>query len=110
MDPKLIEKFAGGGEQLSLAIRGLTRDDLLAVPAPDANVGKWSIQQVVIHCMDSDLIAVDRIKRRWRWHLLLKASNPNELTRVARYFAERFPIPKSADLRATIDRDPVALL
>jgi primosomal protein N' (replication factor Y) len=53
---------------------------------------------------------VDRIKRRWRWHLLLKASNPNELTRVARYFAERFPIPKSADLRATIDRDPVALL
>jgi len=63
MDPKLIEKFAAGGEQLSMAIRGLTREDLLAVPAPDANVGKWSIQQVVIHCMDSDLIAVDRIKR-----------------------------------------------
>jgi len=63
MDPKVIEKFAAGGEQLSMAIRGLTREDLLAVPAPDANVGKWSIQQVVIHCMDSDLIAVDRIKR-----------------------------------------------
>ena len=63
MDPKLIETFAAGGEQLSMAIRGLTREDLLAVPAPDANVGKWSIQQVVIHCMDSDLIAVDRIKR-----------------------------------------------
>ena len=63
MDPKLIATFSAGGEQLSLAIRGLTRDDLLAVPAPDANVGKWSIQQVVIHCMDSDLIAVDRIKR-----------------------------------------------
>src|SRR5258705_13360836 len=63
MDPKLIERFANGGEQLSMAIRGLTRDDLLVVPSPDANVGKWSIQQVVIHCMDSDLIAVDRIKR-----------------------------------------------
>jgi hypothetical protein len=63
LDPQLIEKYAGGGEQLSLAIRGLTRDDLLAVPPPDANVGKWSIQQVVIHCMDSDLIATDRIKR-----------------------------------------------
>jgi uncharacterized damage-inducible protein DinB len=63
MDPKLIETFSAGGEQLSMAIRGLTRDDLLAVPAPDANVGKWSIQQVVIHCMDSDLISVDRIKR-----------------------------------------------
>ena len=63
MDPKLIEKFAAGGEQLSLAIRGLTREDMLAVPAADANVGKWSIQQVVIHCMDSDLIATDRVKR-----------------------------------------------
>ena len=54
--------------------------------------------------------AVDRIKRRWRWHLLLKASHPGELSKVARFFAERFPIPKSSDLRATIDRDPVALL
>ena len=63
MDPKLIEKYAAGGEQLSLAIRGLTREDLLAVPAADANVGKWSIQQVVIHCMDSDLICADRLKR-----------------------------------------------
>ena len=63
MDPKLIEKYAAGGDQLSMAIRGLTREDLLAVPAPDANVGKWSIQQVVLHCMDSDLIATDRIKR-----------------------------------------------
>jgi primosomal protein N' (replication factor Y) len=54
--------------------------------------------------------AVDRIKRRWRWHLLLKAGHPAELTKVARYFAERFPVPKTADLRATIDRDPVALL
>jgi primosomal protein N' (replication factor Y) len=54
--------------------------------------------------------AVDRIKRRWRWHLLLKANNAGELTRMARYFAERFQVPKSGDLRVTIDRDPVALL
>ena len=54
--------------------------------------------------------AIDRIKRRWRWHLLLKAGNAGELTRVAQYFAERFPVPKVADLRITIDRDPVALL
>jgi hypothetical protein len=63
MDPKLIEHYAAGGEKLSMAIRGLTREDLLALPAPDANVGRWSIQQVVIHCMDSDLIATDRLKR-----------------------------------------------
>src|SRR5690348_5620340 len=54
--------------------------------------------------------AIDRIKRRWRWHLLLKANTPSELTKVARYFAERFSVPKGGDLRVTIDRDPVALL
>jgi primosomal protein N' (replication factor Y) len=54
--------------------------------------------------------AIDRIKRRWRWHLLLKAGHAGELTRIGRYFAERFPVPKVADLRITIDRDPVALL
>ena len=63
MDRELIEHYAAGGEKLALAIRGLTREDLVAVPAADADVGKWSIQQVVIHCMDSDLIATDRIKR-----------------------------------------------
>jgi primosomal protein N' (replication factor Y) len=54
--------------------------------------------------------AVDRIKQRWRWHLLLKAAHPGELTKLARYFAERFPVPKEAVLRVTFDRDPVALL
>jgi len=54
--------------------------------------------------------AVDRIKRRWRWHLLLKANHAGELTRVAQYFAERFPVPKTTGLRVAIDRDPVALL
>ncbi len=63
MNSELLDQYEAGGEKLAQAIRGLTREDLLAVPAPDANVGKWSIQQVVIHCMDSDLIATDRLKR-----------------------------------------------
>ena len=63
MNRELIDKYSAGGEQLSMAIRGLTREDLLALPPADANVGKWSIQQVVIHVMDSDLIATDRLKR-----------------------------------------------
>ena len=53
---------------------------------------------------------VERIKARWRWHVLLKAEQQSELTRVARYLAERFVVPKTHDLRMTIDRDPVALL
>jgi hypothetical protein len=58
-DRTLIDRYEAGGEQLALAIRGLTRDDLLALPVP----GRWSTQQVVIHLMDSDLIAADRMKR-----------------------------------------------
>ena len=53
---------------------------------------------------------VERIKNRWRWHVLIKAEHPAELTRLGRYFLERFKIPKEAQLRVTLDRDPVALL
>ena len=53
---------------------------------------------------------IDRIKNRWRWHLILKAEQAGELTRVGRYFLERFEIPKTAQLRVGFDRDPVALL
>ena len=59
----LIEHYEGGGERLALSIRGLTREDLLCVPPADAKVGLWSIQQVVIHTMDSDLVSADRLKR-----------------------------------------------
>lgn len=62
-DRAWIDKYEAGGEHLAMAIRGLTREDLLA-PAPAADgAGKWTIQQVVIHLMDSDLIAADRMKR-----------------------------------------------
>jgi primosomal protein N' (replication factor Y) (superfamily II helicase) len=53
---------------------------------------------------------VERIKNRWRWHVLIKAEQPRELTRLSRYFLERFPVPKDNALRVTLDRDPVALL
>ena len=54
---------------------------------------------------------IERIKNRWRWHVLIKAEHPGELTRLGRYFLEKFDVPKSAtQLRVTLDRDPVALL
>lgn len=53
---------------------------------------------------------VERVKQRWRWHVLLKAERPQELGRVARYLVERFEVPKQFGLRLTLDRDPVALL
>jgi primosomal protein N' (replication factor Y) len=53
---------------------------------------------------------VERVKQRWRWHVLIKAERPQELGRVAQYLVERFEIPKAFGLRMTVDRDPVALL
>ena len=44
---------------MAQAIAGLSRDDLAALPVP----GTWSIQQIVLHLMDSDLISSDRMKR-----------------------------------------------
>ena len=54
--------------------------------------------------------AVERIKTRWRWHVLLKSPHPGELTRVSRYFLERFSVPNASQLRVALDRDPVSLL
>jgi primosomal protein N' (replication factor Y) len=53
---------------------------------------------------------VDRIKDRWRWHFLLKSPRPASLTRVARYLAEKGPVPRAHGLRLVVDRDPVGLL
>jgi primosomal protein N' (replication factor Y) len=53
---------------------------------------------------------VERVKTRWRWHLLLKAEQPASLTRVGQYFMRHGPVPAGGGLRVTLDRDPVALL
>lgn len=59
MNPSIISEYELGGEKLVDAIKGLTKEDFLATPVP----GTWSIQQIVLHLMDSDLIASDRMKR-----------------------------------------------
>jgi hypothetical protein len=62
MDPKLIDQYESGGSKLQKAITGLSSQDLLWVPPPDARIGLWSIQQVVIHLVDADLIGTNRMK------------------------------------------------
>lgn len=58
MDRDLIEQYANGGQKLSLAIRGLTPEDLVAFPVPNT----WSIHQIVLHLLDTDLIMASRMK------------------------------------------------
>ncbi len=59
MDRSLIEIYMAGGGQLRDAYSGLTNTQLMAVPI----AGTWSLHQIAIHMMDSDLIASDRMKR-----------------------------------------------
>lgn len=59
MDVTRIDAYEAGAASLRAAVAGLTRDDLTARPGP----GDWSIHEVVIHLVDSDAIAIDRMKR-----------------------------------------------
>ena len=59
MDRAIIEQLEPAVDRLKAAVAGLSREDLLAFPVP----GTWSIQQIVIHVADSDLIIGDRIRR-----------------------------------------------
>lgn len=54
---------------------------------------------------------IERIKTRWRWHTLLKSDHSQELTKISRYFMEKYVVPKDSNqLRISLDRDPVTLL
>lgn len=58
MNRSLIEKYAKDADVPGRAIHGLSRQDLHAFPVP----GTWSIQQIILHLMDSDVIAACRMK------------------------------------------------
>jgi hypothetical protein len=59
MNRDLVEQYAADAGKLRASIAGLGKKELNAFPVP----GTWSIQQIVLHMMDSDLIASDRMKR-----------------------------------------------
>jgi primosomal protein N' (replication factor Y) len=97
----------------NIVFSGLVEDSTakLAIHA-----GEWLRELIATRAGDEVTVVgpapcpIERIKNRWRWHVLLKSAHPGELTRVSRYFMERFEVPATAQLRVTLDRDPVALL
>ncbi len=52
---------------------------------------------------------IERLHGRWRWHFFLKGGRVAEVTALLRAFLEENPLPPG-DVRAAVDRDPVALL
>jgi hypothetical protein len=59
MNRAMIEQYVAGGQQLRAAYEGLTREQHFASPIPNT----WSLHQIAVHMMDSDLIGGDRMKR-----------------------------------------------
>ncbi len=51
-----------------------------------------------------------RIKGRWRWHLIVRTSEPRLLGKLLRYAARRAPHTRAGAIRVIFDRDPVSLL
>jgi uncharacterized damage-inducible protein DinB len=65
MDRDLIKKYSEGAEDLPQSIQGLTPDDMQQAPPADGGpeVGRWTIQQVVIHLADAEAALADRMRR-----------------------------------------------
>lgn len=59
MDRTQIDRYEAGARVLAQAIAGLSREQLLAFPVP----GTWSIQQIIVHLLESDLAATHRMRR-----------------------------------------------
>lgn len=59
MDPAIIERYASQADTPARAIAGLEAADLQAHPIP----GTWTIQQIVVHLLESDLAATHRMRR-----------------------------------------------
>jgi len=52
---------------------------------------------------------IERLHKRWRWHLLLRSVSVKDIGAVARRLQSDFR-PRGPDVRIVIDRDPSALL
>ncbi len=57
-----IDRLAAGADLLHTVIEGLTEAELNAPPPPGSQ-GTWTLKQIVVHTMDSDVIGVHRMKR-----------------------------------------------
>ena len=59
MNNELIQRYEEGARELRAAVAELTREEFCAYPVP----GTWSIQQMVVHLLDTEMILTERMKR-----------------------------------------------
>lgn len=93
MDQTLLSQYLAAGPKLREGIAGLSAEELRAFPIP----GTWSIQQIILHLMDADLIWTSRLK------LIIAEDNPTLLGYDETRFAKNlFYDEQSADDAITI--------
>ncbi len=93
MEKTIIDEYVRQAAVLPVAIRGLSATELNAHPVPNT----WSIRQIVMHLMDSDLIASYRMKR------IIAENNPtligyDESAFAAKLFYEQLDAGIAADV------------
>ena len=61
----LVEAYTAGGDRVASAVRGCSDADLRRLPpsSASADVGKWSVHQILIHLQDAELAFADRLRR-----------------------------------------------
>ena len=96
----------------NLIVSGL---DEVGVATFAGTVARWCVEADARFGLDVSVLGpapcpVDRIKARWRWHVILKSEKVGPLTRLLRGLADGLEVPAAGGLRLAIDRDPVALL
>jgi primosomal protein N' (replication factor Y) len=84
------------------------------VSAEAARVAGWAREGARRAGLDVTVVGpapcpIERVKRRWRWHLYLRSADGAALSRVGRAVAERMRLT-GRDVRLVVDRDPVSML
>ncbi len=98
---------------VNVIVSGL-RENPVAVAA--AEVTDWLCGLVDTHAKGAvDVIGpspapLARVKRRWRWHILIRSDDKGLLDRVIRYAMTKAPHMSAGPIRVIFDRDPVSLL
>jgi hypothetical protein len=95
MIAEVLDRFAAGGAVLAYATSGLSPQHEQARPGP----GAWSIAELVAHLVDSDAVAVDRMKR------IIAEENPilqayDENLWITRLGAQEMPVEEGVNLFA----------
>lgn len=88
-----ISAYAAGADRIRRACAGLSDSDLNTRIAP----GTWSIQEIVVHLLDSDLIATHRMRRIAAEHLPLLVSY-DENAFIANLPADRMDFATALEL------------